>query len=232
VELNTDQTAARSKSSPKVRLTAMKTILTSSACIAGLLMIAGCAGKVRYPRYYTLDIAPVPKPALENARLPAGVAVRRFETPAYLRQGRIVYREAPEAVDFYEYHRWAAEPGPTVTTAMIDSIRSARLFSFVRPYDSLDKPDYLVTGRLERLDEIDYGGTVRVETKLSAELVGLRTGTTIWTGTATTTSNVETSNVNSVVAAMGRAVQMNIDRLVAEMEMQLTNGEVASRTSP
>jgi len=179
-----------------------------------------------------LEIPPSLKPALNSARVPLAVAVRRFETPAYLRQGRIVYREAPEVLDFYEYHRWAAELGPTVTTAVIDSIRSARLFSFVKPYDGQDKPDYLMTGRLERLDEIDYGGIVRVETKLSAELVDLRTGSTVWTGDATTTSNVETSNVNSVVAAMNRALQQNIDRLVSEMEVQLPGAAAASEVVP
>jgi len=202
-----------------------------AVCVAALL-IAGCAGNVRYPKYYTLEIPPPVKPALNSARAPLAVAVRRFETSAYLRQGRIVYREAPEVVDFYEYHRWAAELGPTITAAVIDSIRCARLFSFVKPYDGEDKPDYLVTGRVERLDEIDYGGTVRVETKLSAELVDLRTGMTIWAGDATTTSNVETSNISSVVAAMSRALQMNIDRLVTEMEVQLPGSDVSSRVNP
>jgi uncharacterized lipoprotein YmbA len=91
-----------------------------SALILTLLM-AGCVGKVRYPKYYTLEIAPATKPAANNARVPAAVAVRRFETPAYLRQGRIVYREAPEEVGFYDYHRWATDPGATVTAAMIAS---------------------------------------------------------------------------------------------------------------
>ena len=42
----------------------------------------------------------------------------------------------------------------------------------------------LLTGRLERLDEIDYGGGVRVEARLSAELTNLRTGIIAWTGSA------------------------------------------------
>jgi hypothetical protein len=33
-----------------------------------------------------------------------------------------------------------------------------------------------MSGRLERLEEIDYGGGVRVEAKLSAELLNLRSG--------------------------------------------------------
>ena len=195
--------------------------------ILAVLLVAGCASKVRYPRYYTLNIPAPPRPSLENARLSGVVAVRRFDTPAYLRQGRIVYREAPEAVDFYEYHRWAAEPGPTVTVGVIESIRAAGLFSVVKPYDGQDKPEYVMTGRLERLDEVDYGDRVRVETKLSAELVDMRNGTTVWTGGANASSNVETRNVNSVVAAMTHALQMNIEALVTEMGKELAGRVVA-----
>jgi uncharacterized lipoprotein YmbA len=206
----------------------IKILVTIIAFIVALLM-AGCMGKVRYPKYYTLEIAPATKPAVNDARLPAAVAVRRFETPAYLRQGRIVYREAPEEVGFYDYHRWAADPGATVTAAVIASLRSAGLFSLVKQYDSYDKPEYLLNGRLERLDEIDYGGAVRVEAKLSAELVNLRTGATVWAGEATETSKVEPRNINSVVAAMSQAVQRNINRLVAGMGEQISKSEATSR---
>jgi hypothetical protein len=105
------------------------------------------------------------------------------------------------------------------------------LFAFVQPYDGQDKPDYLMSGRLERLDEIDYGERVRVETKISAELVDLRNGTTVWAGNATSSTDVETSNMNAVVAAMSRALQMNIDQLVADMEKQLPGPQTASQPS-
>jgi len=200
-------------------------------CAMGLL-IAGCAGRVKYPKYYTLNIVSPLQPASDSPRLPMAVSVRRFETPAYLRQGRIVYREAPEAVDFYEYHRWAADPGPTVTTGMIASLRAARLFSFVKQYDGEDRPDYLMTGRLDKLDEVDYGGAVRVEAKLSAELLDVRSGATVWAGDAIATLNVESSNVNSVVAAMSRAIQINTDRLVCDMTTQLAASDVAKRVGP
>jgi len=71
-----------------------------------------------------------------------------------------------------------------------------------------------------------------VETKLSAELMDVQTGRTIWTGSATATSNVDASNMNSVVAAMSRALQMNIDQLVAEMEERLPGAATASQVSP
>ena len=197
-----------------------KTLVMASACTAALLM-AGCGGKILYPHYYALDIPPTPKPAVSDSRLPATLAVRRFESPPYLRQGRIVYRQAPAEIGFYDYHRWAADPAATVTTAVIDSLRSSRLFSFVRTYDGQGQQDYLMSGRLERLEEIDSSGGVRVEARLSAELVDLRTGATVWTADAAETLRVDTRDVNSVVVEMSHAVQKSIDRLVASLDQQL-----------
>jgi uncharacterized lipoprotein YmbA len=198
-----------------------KTVASATACVVTLLM-AGCGGKILYPTYYALEIPAAPRPAMSDARLPATLAVRRFESQQYLRQGRIVYRQGPAEIGFYEYHRWAADPSATVTAAVIDSLRSSRLFSFVKPYDGQGQQDYLMSGRLERLEEIDSGGSVRVEAKLSAELVDLRTAATVWTGDADETLEVETRNVNSVVVRMSHAVQKSIDRLVASLEQGLS----------
>ena len=206
----------------------VKKLVAATTCTL-MLLISGCMGKVRYPTYYTLSTAPPMKPDPGTSHWKAAVAVRRFETPMYLRQGRIVYREAPTQIGFYEYHRWAADPGATVTTAFIESLRSANAFSTIAPYDGRDRPDYLIDGRLEKLDEVDYGSGVRVEVKLSAVLTNLRTGAIVWSGDAEETSNVDKRDVNSVVAEMSRAVQANIDRLVGNMERQTSEVEVSAR---
>ena len=155
-------------------------LLTVTACVAALLMAA--CGAARYPTYYSLNVATTPKPAPDAGGRPVAVAVRRFETPDYIRQGRIVYRERAHEIGFYDYHRWADDPGATITTAMIDGLRSAQLFSAVVPYDGQEKQECVLSGRLARLDEVDYGGAVRVETKLVVQLVNRRTGETLWTG--------------------------------------------------
>jgi len=192
------------------------------------LIMSGCAGKVRYPNYYTLAVAPTQKPAPNDAHQSATVAVRRFDTPAYLRQGRIVYRETPEEVGFYDYHRWASDPGAVVTVGVIDSLRSASLFSVVEPYAGQEHPDYLLSGHLQRLDEVDYNGSVQVEVQLSAELVNVRTGAPVWAGTVTETSTASARNMNSVVVAMGHAAQSAVDQLVANIEKQLSDTSVAT----
>ena len=195
-----------------------KTLLIATACVSALLT-AACA-EIRYPKYYLLNVEPTRKPAADDARRSVTVAVRRFDAPDYIRQGRIVYRETPEQIGFYDYHRWAADPGATITTAMIDALRSARLFSVVVPYDGREQQECVLSGRLERLEEIDYGG-VRVEARLLAELVNRRTGETLWTGDASETSKIETRTIGSVVDAMSHTVETSIDRLVASMAQQL-----------
>jgi len=190
-----------------------------SGCAVTLLLVS-CGGKILYPKYYSLEIPPAPARVLNGTRFSGTVAVRRFESAPYLRQGKIVFREAPEEIGFYDYHRWADDPAETVTTALIDSLRSARLFSLVKRYDGQNQQDYLMVGRLERLDEIDYGDAVGVVARISAELVNLRTGTTEWTGDAAETVKVDTANINSVVVEMSHAVQKSIDRLVVSLDQQ------------
>ena len=80
---------------------------------------------------------------------------------------------------------------------MIHSLRSRELFSTVKRYDGHNTQDYLLSGRLERLEELDYEGPVRVRAEISAELVNLRTGSTEWAGEATATFNIEKSNLDS-----------------------------------
>ncbi len=207
--------------------------LMTACLIATALLMTGCAGKVRYPDYYTLAVAPtLRKPALNDvARQSSTVAVRPFATPAYLRQGRIVYRPTPEEVGFYDYHRWASDPGMVVTTGVIDSLRSANLFSVVEPYAGQEHPDYLLSGRLEQLDEVDYASGIQVEVKLSAQLINLRTGAAVWAGTVTKASGVSTRDVNSAVVAMSHAAQASIDELVANLAKQLPDTAVASANS-
>ena len=204
----------------------MKIKLFMFACVSVAALLTTSCGKVRYPSYYTLSLAPSMTPRDNGGRKLGSVKVRDFETPTYLRQGRIVYRESPTEVGYYDYHRWVTNPGATVTAAIISGLRSSGLFSEVDSDASHMKADFLLKGQLERLDEIDYGGGVRVEVKISAQLVDLRTKATVWRGDEAETATVEKasakkSNVNLVVIEMSHAAQKCIDRLLASMQQQL-----------
>ena len=202
----------------------MKIKLSVSACVLIVALVTTSCGKVRYPNYYTLALAPTLAPAGKGGATFGTLVVRDFETAAYLRQGRIVYRESPTQVGYYEYHRWVADPGTAAATAVIGSLRSSGLFSQIDSDARHIKPDFLLTGKLERLDEIDYPGAVRVEVKLSARLVDLRTASLVWSGDKAETARVEKAAVDSVVIE-----QKCIERLLADMQQQLL---IARQRSP
>jgi ABC-type uncharacterized transport system auxiliary subunit len=198
-----------------------KTRFLLGIAFALTVFIPGCGG-IKYPSYHTLTMAPELRPEVRGAHPPPTVAVQDFKTPAYLRQGRIAYSKAPGNIGFYEYHRWAVDPGAAVTTGVIESLRTQGVFSSAAPYAGIHSADYLLSGRLEKLEEVDYGGGVRVQAKLSAELMNLRTGSIVWSGDAAETSGVEGHDVNAVVTAMSHAMQMSINSLLTGMERQVS----------
>lgn len=189
--------------------------------LAVALLLTGCGGKILYPTYYTMDLPPAPTNLAAKARFPGTLAVRPFESAPYIRQKKIIYRPVPEEIGFYEYHQWVTDPGEMVTTAVMDSLRASGLFSSVKRYDGQNQQDYLMVGRLEKLEEIDYGGGVSVTAELSAELIDLHSGATEWTDDAAETLKVDEHSVNSVVIELSRAVQKSIDRLMTSLDHEL-----------
>jgi ABC-type uncharacterized transport system auxiliary subunit len=196
----------------------MKSLVLWPALTA-LLMLPGCSA-VKYPIYYTLDVPPPPDPPAQG-NLHATLAVREFRSPEYLRQGAIVYKTSPEQIGFYNYQRWATDPGGLVTNAVADRLRAGGNFSQVKQYDGRPDIDYVLSGRLEKLEEVDYDGGVKVEVAVSAQMVQLSTGSTVWTNSVDEVGKVEKHNVPAVVTAMNRTMDLAIDKL-------LTPGPVVS----
>jgi ABC-type uncharacterized transport system auxiliary subunit len=151
------------------------------------------------------------------------LAVREFHSPAYLRQGAIVYRTSPEQVGFYQYHRWAVEPREFVTNAIIDRLRATGRFAEVRAYDGRSDVDFILSGRLEKLEEVDYGGGVKVEVALSAQITDPRAGKTVWTNSASESARVEKRNVPAVVAEMSQAMDRAIQKLLDSLTVSTTS---------
>jgi len=197
----------------------MKKLLTISCVLKVLVILCGC-GAVKYPNYYTLDVPPPPDPPARGA-LHAILAVREFRSPEYLHQGAIVYKTSPEQIGFYNYQRWATDPRELVTSAVADRLRADGNFTQVRPYDGRPDIDYVLSGRLEKLEEIDYDGDVKVEVEISAQMVKLSTGATIWANSVDEVGKVDKRDVSAVVAAMNRTMDQAIEKL-------LTPGPVVS----
>ena len=197
----------------KRRITALLLTLAISLAFVGCL-----GGKVKYPTYYTLQVPPPPDPSPTEAARPS-LAVREFRSPAYLRQGPIVYRVSPEQIGFYDYHRWAMDPREFVTSAIIDCLRGSGAFSAVKLYDGRSDVDYILSGRLDKLEELDYGGGVRVEVAMWAQITNLKTGTTVWSNAVDDIEKVEQHSVPGVVSEMNRAMERSVAKLVSSVQI-------------
>ena len=198
----------------------MKSIRTAFVLMLALVpALVGC-GRVRYPAYYTLNLpAPPDPPAPENVR--ASIAVREFQSPNYLRQGPIVYRTTPEEVGFYEFHRWAADPRALVTSAIIEHLRASGQFALVSMYNGRPDHEYVFSGKLEKLEEVDYPAGVKVEVAISAQITSVKTGSTVWSNAVSEVGNVSERSVPGVVAQMNRSMDGAISKLLATVPAQM-----------
>ena len=209
------------------RINMKRTLTTIVLSLAALVILVSCGGKVRYPNYYTLNLpAPPDPPAAENAH--AAVAIREFRAPPYLKQGAIAYKPSPDQIAFYAYHRWAINPCEFVTNSVIERVRGSGHFAHVMPYDGRPGIDYVLSGRLEKLEEIDYDGGVKVEVAISAQMTNLSTGVTVWTNAVSEEGDVNKRDVPAVVSEMNRTMERAIEKLLSPMPADVAPGPTAA----
>jgi len=193
--------------------------ITTVLALFTLIILTGCSGKMHHPSYYTLNLpAPPDPPAGENAK--ATVAIREFSAPAYLRRGAIVFKTSPESVGFYAYHRWAVDPCELVTDSMRDRLSATGLFAHVKRYDGRSDAEYLVSGRLEKLEEIDYEGGIKVLVEISAQMIRFDTGATVWTKAVSKVGNVDKRDVPAVVSAMSNTMDLAMQELLTLLPVE------------
>ncbi|HTU48419.1 MAG TPA: ABC-type transport auxiliary lipoprotein family protein [Bryobacteraceae bacterium] len=217
-----------------------RTLLGLACLTAMLAALTGCAGKIRYPNYYVLNLPSPPTPrsalvpgAAQSRPLLGSVAVREFRAPAFLRAGPIVYRKSAGQLDFYDYHRWAVDPRRAVTSTIIENMQARGIFHSVHLFEGREPSDYLVTGTLDDLEEVDKGREVFVEVRLSAQLTDLRTGEVLWSDTSSESTKLEDHAVPDLVAAMSQTAESVVTRLVSSMQHQLSTASASlDRTQP
>lgn len=190
-----------------------KRVMIILFAVATLMILSGCGRAVKYPDYYTLHVPPPPDPPVAEG-VHASLAVREFREPSYLRQGAIVYKPSPEQIGFYNYHRWAVDPREFVTNAVEDRLSASGNFARVKLYDGRSDIDFVLSGNLEKLEEVDYDVGVKVEVAISAQMVRLSTGATVWSNSVCEVGQVDKRDVPAVVAEINRTMDRAIQRLL------------------
>lgn len=181
-----------------------------------LLLLASCGGKIPPTHYYKLHL---PEPVVEpSGEGPDTAVIMTFRASEMLIRDKIVYRPNRQEVGFYEYHRWAEDPRTTLTHALLDQMRRRKTFRRVIIFDGRTKSDYVLRGRIERLEEVDFDNGVSVAVKLSLDLLDAETSEPLWQGSSTGKGEVEVGEVRNVVAKMSEAARASIDELASQLD--------------
>jgi ABC-type uncharacterized transport system auxiliary subunit len=82
---------------------------------------------------------------------------------------------------------------------------------------------------LEKLEEIDYEGGVKVVVSISAQMIKLDTGATIWTKAVSKLGNVDKRDVPAVVSAMSNTMDLAMQELLTPVPVEISRSEVLKR---
>jgi ABC-type uncharacterized transport system auxiliary subunit len=86
-----------------------------------------------------------------------------------------------------------------------------------------------VSGRLEKLEEIDYEGGVKVVVEISAQMVRFDTGATVWTKSVSKVGNVEKKDVPAVVSAMSNTMDLAMQELLTPVPVETARSAVVRK---
>jgi hypothetical protein len=108
-----------------------------------------------------------------------------------------------------------------VTNSVVDHLRAGGQFSMVSVYDGRPNNDYVFSGSLEKLEEVDYQAGVKIEIAISAQITRVATGATVWSNTVSETRPVSQRNVPGVVSQMNRTMELAVNKLLSTVPPSL-----------
>jgi ABC-type uncharacterized transport system auxiliary subunit len=151
--------------STRARLAALAVLL-----VTGWL---GCAsGPAPRDHFYRLNIA---APAgLPSPALPGVLEVDRLRVEAIAQGRRMLYRDAslPNVIGQYSYHFWADPPSIMLQDQLAKTLRAAGVAKSVVTPSIHVGSDFLLKGRLIRLERLTGNGAPRIVVEIEFILLG------------------------------------------------------------
>jgi ABC-type uncharacterized transport system auxiliary subunit len=159
-------------------------------------------------RYYTLTLAGAPATTLD-----APVMVTGFSADEPYATARMAYRSSPYRLDYYTYHRWAADPRNLLRSTVRD------YFEHGTARDGLS---YELDGNIRRFEEVD--DPAGWQAALTLDIKVAHGGAIVLQRTYAETEPAESKNAEAVAAALSRALQRILDHVAADMSSAPRSG--------
>ncbi len=178
-----------------------------------LLALVGCvAGPAPSDHFYRLE-AGAPTKTFERPPLSGTIEVRRFRADAVTAGRRIVLRRHGEPMlQPHTYHYWADVPTTALQVELVRYLREASVADRVVTSESRVPGDYVVTGRILRLERVVGNGRPRVDVAIEFALIRESSRDLVVLDTYREELEVPSDDVAAAATAFGRA----LNRIFAE----------------
>ncbi len=176
-----------------------------SAALA--IALSGCvAGPAPSDHFYRLEAGP-PTKTFERPPLPGTIEVRRFRADAVTAERRIVLRrEGEPMLQPHLYHYWTDVPTTTLQVELVRYLREASVADRVVTPESRVQGDYVVTGRILRLERVLGNGRPKVDVAIEFALIRESSRDLIVLDTYREELEVPSDDVAAAATAFGRAL--------------------------
>ena len=189
-----------------------------AALLVAMALMAGC-GSVPKTHYYTLQVPAAPSPS--DPKTDYILGVEHFRAPQMLRDDRVAYYQTSTEVNFYQYHRWGADPATMLSEFTAQWLDSTGAFAQVRLLPTRQRVDYMLAGRILNFEEVDEGGP-RARVGLELTLVRTSDHKVVWSSEQRVEAPIQGAGVEGVAstlnAASAQMLRQMIPGLIAQVE--------------
>lgn len=138
--------------------------------ICTLILVACAQPELPQDHFYRLNITP---PTSQQTLLDGVVEVERFRADGLISGRPLAYTEGKGHLSQYHYHFWVEPPVDLLQDAMVVFLRKASLARHVVTPELRMDADYLLTGRIKRLErDLSGEAKVAVEIELGLKRIG------------------------------------------------------------
>ncbi len=203
----------------------MRSRLVPTALALGVAA-AGCAGgSAPKTHYYRLEPG---QPAARSAPHFDGVLeVERLGATGLLQTRPIVKADAspPHALSQYSYHFWTEAPPEMLQHQLADYLRSANVARTVVTPELRVEPDFVVSGRLRRFEQLSLPGGSGVVVEMELNLSREHDDRLLWHETYTAERSASGPDVSSAVSSLGGALDEIYGRFVDDITSRSVSDE-------
>jgi ABC-type uncharacterized transport system auxiliary subunit len=209
----------------ELRARIRKARAAATGWLAAAVLCASCGG-ARPVHYYTLQMS---APAqVGDPRTNFVLGVQQFRAPEPLRDDRIIYYQSPTQLNFYQQHRWDADPATMLSALAQRELQQTGVFAQVGLAPYVGSVDYILRGQVLSFSEVDYQGGVKARVGLRLTLLRMPDRKVAWSAERQVENVVQEQGVPSVVSAINAATKQILDEMIPGIVAQVESDYRAS----